>query len=145
MKKITTIILSTACAFAVGSAFAEKMSLTVDNSQSTQPSTMKINNSVCTNAPWVPNGITPAGTVSSPFSADAITAVLLISGCSGSTGTCSAQIYADNACQTPISSGTIDLSTYSVSIDSVVDPSKFNVTVDASNTMHIVQAHASSR
>ncbi len=139
MKKLTTILLSTACVFAAGSAFAGKMSLTVDNSQSNQPSTMMLNNSVCTNAPWVPNGITPAGVVSSPFSADAIGAVLMVAGCPGSTGTCSAKIYADNNCGTAISSGAIDLSNYKVSINNVVDPSKFNVTVDATNTMHVIQ------
>ena len=123
MKKLTTIILSTACAFAVGSAFAD--GLTVDN-KTKYPSTMKINNSFCTSAGPDGIGVTKAG-ARNTLSSWQVGIVLNLAGCSGSS--CSADIYSDATCGDgdKIGSGSVNTSDLSVTIDKSQTAAGYNI------------------
>ena len=139
MKKITTIILSTACAFAVGSAFAD--GLTIDN-QSSENSTMKIfnaatNTSICTGQFANLHGITPANTKYT-IGYGVVDILLGLADCKGAQ--CSVDIYNDNNCGIAggknIAEGSIDNTSgkHLVSIDSSKTASDYTVQYDSDNT-----------
>lgn len=140
MKKITTIILSTACAFAVGSAFADADGLTIVN-QSSENSTMKIfnvatNKSICTGQ--FPNlkGITPAGKTNE-IGYGLVDILLGLADCKEAQ--CSVDIYNDNNCGNAggknIAEGSIDNTSgkHLVSIDSSKTASDYTVQYDSDN------------
>lgn len=100
MKKITTIILSTACAFAAGSALADANTLTVVNN-SESDSTMMINNK-CTSDILGERGITRS------HQSNSYIAPLVKLAC-GPSQPCSATLYASYDCTgDDIGTGEID-------------------------------------
>ena len=116
MKKITTIILSTACAFAVGSAFAD---LTIVN-KSASDSTMLIKG-MCTAENLIlkaqRKNITKSGQTNS------YNDTLVAMACGGESGTCKADLYAADNCDNSndmIGTGELNLDTKTVKIDSLV-------------------------
>jgi hypothetical protein len=112
MKKLTTILLSTACVFAAGSAFAD---LTVTNNSATD-STMLINGNCTAANPFI-QGITKSGT-SNTYASMAVDIA-----CGITSGACNATLYAADNCDNAsdvIGTGSVDVSSDLVTITSVI-------------------------
>ena len=133
MKKLTTIILSTACAFAVGSAFAD---LTIVNN-SDSDSTMKING-ICT-AKLGPiigiPGVTPKHGGKNSYTLSEVKLV-----CGASATSCDALLYSGQNCDTEIGKGTISISSSDVTLSPgklVSESPDYKLTGEGTSTLTI--------